>query len=27
LKDAKEKLTSAHKDYRTVYFKGRGAWE
>jgi hypothetical protein len=25
LKDAKEKLTSAHKDYRTVYFKGRGA--
>ena len=25
LKDAKEKLASAHKDYRTVYFKGRGA--
>tara|TARA_R100000278_G_scaffold103666_2_gene80055 strand:+ start:144 stop:551 length:408 start_codon:yes stop_codon:yes gene_type:complete len=32
LKDAKEKfnnakkiLTSAHKDYRTVYFKGRGS--
>jgi hypothetical protein len=27
LKDAKEKLTLANNDYRTAYFKGRGAWE
>jgi len=25
LKDAKDKLESAHKDYRTVYFRGRGS--